>query len=118
MTTKAERQSTLDYAMSVVQLDSDGFIMNSNDAVELVMAGCQVSRQRAVTVVAQAARRMRHDDTASSPGRPATMADGETVAIYLPASMIAKARRLGDGNISAGVRRCIEAHDELDEDSL
>jgi len=38
-------------------------------------------------------------------GAPPRMADGQHITVYLDAETIAKARKLGDGNVSEGIRR-------------
>lgn len=49
-------------------------------------------------------------------GRPRTVG-GRNVNIYLDESSIARAKRLGDGSISEGIRRALKAADEGDENS-
>lgn len=41
------------------------------------------------------------------PGRPRTMTDGRDVRVRLGAEHMAEAERLGDGNLSAGVRAAL-----------
>lgn len=42
-----------------------------------------------------------------APGRPAELQDGKRVNVYLDAQALEIARRLGDGNVSAGIRRAL-----------
>ena len=51
-------------------------------------------------------------------GRP-PLADGEArpCSVYLTAAQIATARRLGDGNLSEGVRRALTARQKFPIDS-
>lgn len=41
-------------------------------------------------------------------GRPAVMAGGKRVQVYLDERTLEKARRIGDGNISEGIRLAIK----------
>lgn len=41
-------------------------------------------------------------------GRPAEMQGGKRVNVYLDSKSIALALRLGDGNLSAGIRKALE----------
>ncbi len=42
-----------------------------------------------------------------SAGRPAYLKAGGRVSLYLDAETVERARKLGDGNLSAGIRRAI-----------
>ncbi len=42
------------------------------------------------------------------PGRPEAMTEGRRVQVYLDAKTIEEARKLGDGNLSNGIRRALE----------
>ena len=46
-------------------------------------------------------------------GRPAEMEGGKRVNVYLSAEAIALAEELGNGNVSAGIRRALERAGEL-----
>lgn len=46
-------------------------------------------------------------DAAAIRGRPALMANGKRVNVYLDAASLEKAARLGDGNVSEGIRRAL-----------
>jgi len=41
------------------------------------------------------------------PGRPVVIRDGRQVAIFLDPESLETARALGDGNVSAGIRRAL-----------
>jgi len=41
------------------------------------------------------------------PGRPVVIRDGRQVAIFLDPASLETARSLGDGNVSAGIRRAL-----------
>lgn len=43
----------------------------------------------------------------SRPGRPEEMAGGRRVQVYLDDDSIAKAEKIGDGNVSAGIRAAL-----------
>ena len=66
-----DRQVLVERAMQLVKLDSDGYNSTSRESVNAVMDEYGVTRQRAVTAVAQAARRMRNQQFVNDPG-PAT----------------------------------------------
>lgn len=42
-------------------------------------------------------------------GRPATMKDGQRVNVYLDAASLKTAAKLGDGNVSEGIRIALAA---------
>ncbi|WP_342051286.1 MULTISPECIES: hypothetical protein [unclassified Cupriavidus] len=44
-------------------------------------------------------------------GRPAEMEGGKRVNVYLDAQSLARAARLGDGNVSEGIRRALARDD-------
>jgi hypothetical protein len=44
-------------------------------------------------------------------GRPRTMKDGKDIKVHLDSDTIEKASRLGNGNISAGIRKALELID-------
>lgn len=44
-------------------------------------------------------------------GRPAEMEGGKRVNVYLDAQSLARAARLGDGNVSEGIRRALARED-------
>lgn len=46
--------------------------------------------------------------TKREPGRPEAMTEGRRVQVYLDAKTIEEARKLGDGNLSNGIRRALE----------
>lgn len=48
----------------------------------------------------------------AKPGRPSEMAGGKKVNTYLDAESIAIATRLGNGNVSEGIRRALKASAE------
>lgn len=66
-----DRQVLVERAMQLVKLDSDGYNSTSRESVYAIMTEFGVTRQRAVTAVAQAARRMRNKQLVNDPG-PAT----------------------------------------------
>lgn len=41
------------------------------------------------------------------PGRPQVMDRGHRVNVYLDADSVARAKKIGDGNISEGIRRAL-----------
>jgi hypothetical protein len=43
-------------------------------------------------------------------GAPRQMADGRRIAVYLDSATIDKARELGGGSVSQGIRRAIQTH--------
>lgn len=43
-------------------------------------------------------------------GRPAALADGKRVNVYLDAASLQRASELGNGNVSEGIRLALEAH--------
>ena len=45
----------------------------------------------------------------AKPGRPAEMKGGQKVTMYLDAAAIRRARVIGEGNLSAGVREALLA---------
>lgn len=49
-------------------------------------------------------------------GRPPKMGGGGRINVYLDAASVEAARRLGEGNVSLGIRRAIEACAQLDAD--
>ena len=44
-------------------------------------------------------------------GAPKQMVDGRRIYVYLDADSIDKARKLGDGNVSAGIRFALKPRD-------
>lgn len=42
-----------------------------------------------------------------APGRPVEMKDGKRVNVYLDAATLEEAQKLGDGNVSDGLRRAV-----------
>lgn len=47
-----------------------------------------------------------------SPGRPTEMPDGRRVNVYLDAASLNTAARLGNGNVSEGIRKALKQADE------
>jgi len=43
-------------------------------------------------------------------GRPPQMAEARRVNIYLPPDIVEKAKAIGGGNVSAGIRQAVERH--------
>lgn len=41
-------------------------------------------------------------------GRPVSMRDGKRVNVYLDRKSLERAAKLGDGNVSAGIRRALD----------
>ena len=48
----------------------------------------------------------------AKPGRPSEMAGGKAVKVYLDAESIAIATRLGNGNVSEGIRKALQRSSE------
>ncbi len=56
---------------------------------------------------------MEPQDTPNTPstlGRPKLMQDGKRITLTLDAETIAKAKLLGDVNVSLGVRKALQSH--------
>lgn len=47
------------------------------------------------------------DNAKQDAGRPVALKGGKKITLYLDAETIKKARSLGDGNISAGIRKSV-----------
>jgi hypothetical protein len=47
------------------------------------------------------------DEAANARGRPASMVNGKRVNVYLDAASLERAAKLGDGNVSEGIRRSL-----------
>lgn len=47
-------------------------------------------------------------NTKREPHRPKSLTEGRRVQVYLDAKTIEEARKLGDGNLSNGIRRALE----------
>ena len=71
MPTPIDGQQLIERAMQLVNLDSDGYNTDSRSQVAVIMSEFSVSKQRANTAVAHAARRMRNIQLVNDPG-PAT----------------------------------------------
>lgn len=71
MTTPIDGQRLIERAMELVQIDADGYNLDSRAQITTIMDEFGVSRQRANTAVAHAARRMRNIQLVNDPG-PAT----------------------------------------------
>lgn len=54
------------------------------------------------------ARKQREAKAARPAGRPVEMPEGRAVNVYLDTVSLAKARKLGDGKISAGIREALK----------
>lgn len=54
----------------------------------------------------------------AEPGRPTELDDGERVNVYITAESKAIAKRLGDGNVSAGIRLALKRATEDDQSGL
>jgi len=110
--TKSERQRIHESALTFVRLDSEGKIIGGMTAAAKVFAEMHnISRERARRHVARAARRLRYPDYWQRPiGPPRPMEDGRKTSVYLTDALIEKAKRIGDENLSAGVRKAIERH--------
>ena len=51
----------------------------------------------------------------AKPGRPSEMAGGKAVKVYLDAESIASATRLGNGNVSEGIRKALKQAGHQDQ---
>lgn len=109
--TKAQRAALLEAAQRITIIDpATGEIVGTLQSVSEALAAAEgVSFHRARAAVAKAARIQRHPGyEGPAIGRPVTMSDGQDVTVYLDGRQIEKARRIGGGNVSAGVRLAIE----------
>lgn len=57
-------------------------------------------------------RKAKSDKAKHPGGRPPTLKDGKAVQVYLDASSLAIADKLGDGNVSQGIRVALRAASE------
>lgn len=110
--TKAERDALIDAARRAIVLDSNGNIIGGFEpAWQAFQAEHDISDYRARAYVSHAARLLRGERARPGPGRPPRMEPGERVTVWLTPDHIKVATRLGDGNISAGVRLALERTD-------
>ena len=56
---------------------------------------------------------MTDDNQPNGPGRPAELADGKRLNVYLDSRSMETATRLGDGNLSLGIRLALEASEPV-----
>lgn len=68
MPTPIDGQQLIERAMQLVNLDSEGYNTDSSAQVAVIMSEFDVSKQRASTAVAHAARRMRNIQLVDDPG--------------------------------------------------
>jgi len=108
--TKEERQRIHEHALTFVRLNDEGQIIGGlSSTAKAFAAKHNISRERARRHIARAARKLRHPDYQQRPiGPPRQMEDGRKISVYLPDALIEKAKRIGDENLSAGVRRALE----------
>ena len=108
--TKAQREALYVAALQFTRLNEDGEIIDFRANAEALAAQEGASFERARGAIARNARRMRHPDHREPPlGRPAVLAGGQAVTVYLPNDLVAKASVIGAGNVSEGVRLALEA---------
>lgn len=105
--TNAERDRLVTLARQAMTLDDDGQIVgNYTQTWKVFAAEHGISDERARSYVAKAAR-LKRGELVRAQGRPQIMAEGGPVTVYLSADELAMASRLGDGNVSAGVRKAL-----------
>lgn len=112
--TKAQRAALLEAAQRITMIDPDtGDIVGTLQSVSEALAASEgVSFHRARAAVAKAARIQRHTDHLDKAiGRRPTMPDGQDFTVYLDGAQIEKARRIGGGNVSAGVRLALNLYE-------
>ena len=107
--TQAERAALVAAAKSAITLDDNGEIVDGFEpAWRAFQAEHGMSDQRARSYVSRAARLLRGERMEPGPGRPVSMEPGAPITVWLTPAHVGCARRLGRGNISAGVRLALE----------
>lgn len=106
--TNAERNRLVNIARQAMTIDENGEIVGGfTPTWQAFAAEHGISDARARSYVSRAAR-LKRGELVRSQGRPQIMAEGGPVTVYLSSEELFVASRIGNGNISAGVRKALQ----------